>query len=152
VVRAFLNRAARPFAGVQDAPVLIVVTPIGQLHELGAGLVAAVAANLGWRAVYLGSGLGAADIAGAARQNHARAVALSIVYPADDPNLPDELVRLRELLPGTAIIAGGRAMPAYRGILDKIEAIQSQDLANLGSILDDLRIPTKGPGRGNLIS
>jgi DNA-binding transcriptional MerR regulator/methylmalonyl-CoA mutase cobalamin-binding subunit len=139
VVRLFLGRAARPFAGVQDAPVLIVVTPAGQLHELGALLVAAAAANLGWRVIYLGSALGAADIAGAARQHHARAIALSIVYPADDPNLPGELVRLRGLLPDTAIVAGGRAMPAYRETLEKIAALQSQDLGNLGSILDGLR-------------
>jgi DNA-binding transcriptional MerR regulator/methylmalonyl-CoA mutase cobalamin-binding subunit len=147
VIRVFLSGAARPFAGVHDAPVIIVVTPAGQLHELGALLVGASAANLGWRVIYLGSGLGAADIAGAARQNHARAVALSIVYPADDPHLPDELLRLRELLPDTAIVAGGRAMPAYRGTLDKIHALQSQDLANLGSMLDGLRQPVATSAR-----
>jgi DNA-binding transcriptional MerR regulator/methylmalonyl-CoA mutase cobalamin-binding subunit len=141
VIRAFLSRAARPFAGGPDAPVLIVATPTGQLHELGALMVAAAAANLGWRVIYLGSSLGAADIAGAARQHHARAVAVSIVYPEDDSNLPGELIRLRELLPTTAIIAGGRAMPGYRDTLAKIAALQSQDLANLGSILDGLRQP-----------
>jgi methanogenic corrinoid protein MtbC1 len=139
VIRMFLSRAARPYAALHDSPALVVVTPEGQLHELGALLVAAAAANLGWRVIYLGSGLGAADIAGAARQNRARAVALSIVYPADDPNLPGELERLRELLPDTAIIAGGRAVTSYREALDKIAALQSQDLANLGSILDGLR-------------
>lgn len=141
IVRTFLSRAARTFAHGHAAAVLIVVTPAGQLHELGALLVAAAAANLGWRVIYLGAGLGAAEIAGAARQHHARAVALSIVYPADDPRLPGELVRLRELLPHTAILVGGRAMPAYGGTLDKIGALQSQDIASLGSILDGLRQP-----------
>jgi MerR family transcriptional regulator, light-induced transcriptional regulator len=135
VIRTFLSRASRSFVGAENAPVLAVVTPAGQLHELGALLVAAAAANLGWRVIYLGAGLGAADIAGAARQHHARAVALSIVYPADDSSLPGELVRLRELLPDTAIIA----MTAYRDTLEQISALQSEDLANLGKILDGLR-------------
>ena len=78
---------------------LVVATPAGQIHELGALLVGAAAANLGWHVTYLGASLPAAEIAGAARQNRARAVALSLVYPEDDPRLEGELTRLRESLP-----------------------------------------------------
>ena len=67
------------------APVLVVATPAGQVHELGALLVGATAANLGWQVTYLGASLPAAEIAGAAQQRRARAVALSLVYPEDDP-------------------------------------------------------------------
>jgi DNA-binding transcriptional MerR regulator/methylmalonyl-CoA mutase cobalamin-binding subunit len=144
VIRLFLGHAARPFAGADGAPGLIVTTPTGQLHELGALLVAAAAANLGWRVLYLGPSLPAAEIAGAARQNQARAVALSLVYPADDPRLEDELVRLRELLPsGSAVLAGGRAMPAYKQALEKIGALQMKDLSDVCSTLDELRKPAK---------
>ena len=76
---------------MENAPVLVVATPSGQLHELGALLVGAAAANLGWHVTYLGASLPAAEIAGAALQNRARAVALSLVYPEDDPTLEDEL-------------------------------------------------------------
>ena len=49
--------------------------------QLGStNLVGAAAANLGWHVTYLGASLPAAEIAGAARQNRARAVALSLVY------------------------------------------------------------------------
>jgi DNA-binding transcriptional MerR regulator/methylmalonyl-CoA mutase cobalamin-binding subunit len=149
VIRTFLSHAARPFAAVRDAPVLVVATPAGQLHELGALLVAASAANLGWQVIYLGACLGAAEIAGAAKQHQAHAVALSIVYPEDDGNLPAELAHLRELLPHTTIIAGGRAMPAYGETLSRIAAIQTLDLTQLGTILDGLRAPraTRGNGR-----
>lgn len=144
VIRIFLGQAAKPFAGLESAPVLVVATPSGQLHELGALLVAAAATNLGWHVTYLGPSLPVAEIAGAARQNRARAVALSLVYPEDDPRLEGELARLRELLPPeTALLAGGRAMPAYREVLNKIGALQMQDFAHLSSFLDALRKPSR---------
>lgn len=96
---------------------------------------------------YLGAGLSAADIAGAAIQNGARAVALSIVYPEDDPHLKAEFARLRELLPTMVIVAGGRAASAYRDALEKIDAIQASDLAGLGEILDRLRKPPRVDAR-----
>ncbi|ACB74395.1 MerR family transcriptional regulator [Opitutus terrae] len=140
VLRTFLGHAARGFAAEADAPLLVVATPAGQLHELGALLVAALAANLGWRVTYLGASLPAAEIAGAAVQNRARAVALSLVYPADDAKLGAELVRLRELLPPeVAVLVGGRALPAYRPVLDRIGAFSADELTDLGGTLDRLR-------------
>jgi hypothetical protein len=54
------------------------------------------------------------EIAGAALGYRARAVALSIVYPGDDPQLSRELTRLRRLLPERiAILIGGRSAHAY---------------------------------------
>ena len=148
VIRIFLGHAAKPFSGTDNAPVLVVATPTGQIHELGALLVGAAAANLGWHVTYLGASLPAAEIAGAARQNRARAVALSLVYPEDDPRLEGELTRLRELLPPeVTLLAGGRAMPAYHDALGKIGATQIKDLSDLSSTLDDLRKPAKKANR-----
>lgn len=76
---------------------------------------------------------------GKCRTSGARAVALSIVYPEDDPDLASELTRLRDLLPATAILVGGRAMQAYRNPLSRIGAHMIVDLAELGTILDQLR-------------
>lgn len=139
-LRTHLAQLARPFAASGNEPVLIVATPSGQLHELGAVLVGALAANIGWRVTYLGPSLPAPEIAGAARQNHARAVALSLVYPADDPQLNDELTRLRTMLPPqVALIVGGQAAPAYSSALEKIGALRVGDLGELGATLDGLR-------------
>lgn len=147
-IQSFLGSSARPFGGTENAPRLVVATPAGQLHELGALLVGATAAQLGWRVTYLGASLPAAEIAGAARQNHARAVALSLVYPGDDPGLEGELVRLRDLLPpDVVILAGGRAMPAYLAAIERIGAVQIKDLAELGSTLDNLRVPANRANR-----
>ena len=142
VIRVFLGQVAKPFAGTESAPVLVVATPTGQLHELGALLVGAAASNLGWHVTYLGASLPAAEIAGAARQNRARAVALSLVYPEDDPRMEGELARLRESLPAEIpLLVGGRAAPAYQSVLRKIGATQIEDLTTFCSTLDELRKP-----------
>jgi MerR family transcriptional regulator, light-induced transcriptional regulator len=139
-LRTFLGRSARQFAMTDTAPVLVVATPAGQLHELGAVMVNAAAANLGWRVTYLGTSLPAAEMAGAAIQNRARAVALSLVYPEDDQNLIEELSSLRRYLPPEiGIIVGGRACEAYREALTRIGAVRTRTLDELGVALDELR-------------
>ena len=143
-LRTFLGHSARQFPLSESAPNLVVATPTGQLHELGAVMVAAAAANLGWCVTYLGTSLPAAEIAGAAIQNKARAVALSLVYPEDDTALADELANLRRYLPAEIkIIAGGRAAEAYREPLARIGASRVLDLNGLMDSLDELR---KGKG------
>ena len=142
VIRNFLIRNSKPYALNGNAPTLIVGTPAGQLHELGAVMVAAAANDMGWRVVYLGTSLPAVEIAGAAIQHKARAVALSIVFPGDDANLPQELESLRKHLPAEiTIIAGGRAAESYASSLTKIEAVQAQELKNLYKILEEMRVP-----------
>jgi methylmalonyl-CoA mutase cobalamin-binding subunit/DNA-binding transcriptional MerR regulator len=157
VIRDFLMRSARPYGSEDGAPRAIVTTPAGQLHELGAVMVAAAAANLGWRPVYLGPSLPPAEIAGAALQNGARAVLLSIVYPADDRWLPRDLIQLRKLLPASVeIVVGGRAARAYADVLKEIGAISPDGLEELSDLLEEMREeagaeegPTGGSAVGN---
>lgn len=144
VIRTFLGGMARSYALPSTAPGLIVTTPSGQLHELGAVLVAVAASQHGWRVTYLGPSLPAEEIAGAAIQDQARAVALSIVYPEDDPHLDHELVRLRELLPSpVAILAGGRAARGYHASLERIGAILLAEIPSLYTTLERLRRNTR---------
>ncbi len=73
-------------------------------------------------------------------QNHAAAIALSIIYPKDDPKLRSELLSLRRYLPSdTRIIAGGRAAPAYSETLALIGAVVVGSLAECSSALDRFR-------------
>lgn len=144
IIRAFLAENSRPFSWTEEMPTLTVATPSGQLHELGAVMVAAAGNDLGWRVVYLGTSLPAAEIAGAAVQNKSVAVALSIVYPADDPNLDKELEKLRRYLPDRVrIIVGGRSAGSYSEALNRIGAVRPADLAELYQILDGLRVGRK---------
>jgi hypothetical protein len=89
--------------------------------------------------LYLGPSLSAADLAGAVLQNRAKALALSIVYPDDDPALGEELLRLRNRLPDTPLIIGGRAAGGYQAAIQQISAHVAQDLSSLGEILDKVR-------------
>jgi methylmalonyl-CoA mutase cobalamin-binding domain/chain len=142
VIRNYLIRNSKPYAQNGHTPTLVVGTPAGQLHELGAVMVATAANDMGWRIVYLGASLPAAEIAGAAIQNQARAVALSIVFPGDDPNLPQELENLRKHLPeGTKIIVGGRAAECYNPALKAIGAVHSRGLREFYKVLEQMRVP-----------
>jgi len=147
VLRTFLGARMPAYAPSASSPCLVVGTPAGQLHELGALIVMAAAAQMGWRVTYLGSSLPAAEIAGAALQNQAKAVALSIVYPDDDPALPGELANLRRFLPPhVQILAGGRAANSYAAALREVKAIHPTSLLELSQVLEDLRRPA--PLRG----
>ncbi len=124
----------------EDAPVLVVTTPAGQRHEVGALLAAGSAVSEGWRVLYLGPDLPGADIARAARESGALAVALSIVFPADDPGLASELRDLRRRLPdAVAILAGGGAMSGYARVLDHLGIRQLGDLRALRRTLSEFR-------------
>jgi MerR family transcriptional regulator, light-induced transcriptional regulator len=128
-----------------SAPGLIATTPAGQMHEIGALMAAMTAASDGWRVAYLGPNLPAVDIAAAAQHHQTRAVALSIVYPPDDPYLGAELVSLCRLLPeGLTILVGGRAAQGYTEALETIGAVRLHTLSSLRSTLQSLRSP-QGP-------
>jgi MerR family transcriptional regulator, light-induced transcriptional regulator len=123
-------------APAAKAPTLVVVTLAGQAHELGALLAAAVASSQGWHVVYLGVNLSAEEIAAAANQTRAYAVALSFVYPRDDPAMPGALRELRAALPvGTAIIAGGAAAVGYADALAAVGAASFSSISELRSWL-----------------
>lgn len=143
VTRTHLEQLRGSLAAPTFAPRMLVTTPVGQIHEIGALAVAIVATMQGWHVTYLGANLPAAEIAAAVRLSGARAVGLSLVYPLDDPGLGAELMELRERVgPTIAIIVGGRAAHAYAGAIEGIGAQRVESLAELRDFLDQIR----GPG------
>jgi methanogenic corrinoid protein MtbC1 len=140
VIRTFLgNLLLHTKALGKNAPRIVFTTPPAELHELGALLAAVTADYQGWGAVYLGPSLPSDAIARAVRLSRARAVGLSIVYPEGPYGLEAELKKLRLLLPREVVLfTGGRAVPAYRSVLNEIEAIQLQDLSDFCAALDTL--------------
>lgn len=139
VVRDFLALGARNYPPRAGAPELVVSTPVGQIHEVGALLAAAAARDLGWRATYLGPSLPAEEIAACAQTRKAKAVALSMVYPSDDPNVPVELTNLRRLLPAhTAMLVGGRAAFGYHQALRVPDVRLVNGLVDLEQALEGL--------------
>jgi MerR family transcriptional regulator, light-induced transcriptional regulator len=114
-----------------DAPVVVVATPAGERHEIGALLAAGAAALEGWHVTYLGADLPAAEIAAAARDTGARMVALSTVY-ADRSLVATELRALREALPADVeLVIGGAGVTRLNG-RGEIEGVTT--LADLGAL------------------
>jgi methanogenic corrinoid protein MtbC1 len=129
-----INKSISP----DNAPNVIVTTPTGQFHELGALIVALTAANAGWQVIYLGPNLPAEEIAAAAIDKKAMAILLSIMFPSSDPRLIKELEILRNLLPtNVQIYVGGRSVKSYQNILDKIEAQIFQEMKEVRAKLAD---------------
>jgi methanogenic corrinoid protein MtbC1 len=142
VIRTFLGDVLRSSGIPSEASNIVVTTPVGQFHELGALIVAVTAASDGWRVMYLGANLPAEEIAGAAERTAARVVALSIVYPGDDARLVADLHRLERYLPDSvALVVGGRAAQAYLETLGATRAICLQDIPSFRRELASLRSP-----------
>lgn len=140
VVRSFLGDLLNSSHSGASGPALLVTTPAGQYHEIGALIAAVYAASQGWTIIHLGPATPAVEIAAAAARTCAKVVALSIVYPGDDSALPDELRKLRRLLaPEIMLIVGGRAVAGYRAVLDEIGARYLSSPGELQAVLDGLR-------------
>jgi DNA-binding transcriptional MerR regulator/methylmalonyl-CoA mutase cobalamin-binding subunit len=137
-LRSFLG-ALRRNGHDPGAGTIIVTTPAGQRHELGALLASLAALEVGWEAVYLGPDLPAAEIAAAVRQRNAAAVALSLVCPAHDPAIVRELQEIRHLV-GTSvrIFVGGRAAASYDDALGRIGAVVLNETDDLRSALESI--------------
>jgi len=140
VIGSYLGMVRLSFAATDNAPPIIIGTPVRQHHELGALIAAAAAAAEGWRVTFLGGNLPAEELAAAARQTAAQAIALSLVYPSDDPHLERELVRLRRLLgQNVHLIVGGRSTGGYESTLRRVNAIAVSDIRHFRTVLRDLR-------------
>jgi MerR family transcriptional regulator, light-induced transcriptional regulator len=110
-----------------SAPRIVVGTPAGEHHEIGALMVAAEAAAHGWRVIYLGPDVPATEIVGAAREAGAGCVALSVVYGA---GVEAELTAVADGLPPSVdLLVGGaasldlQAAPGVR-MLDGLESLR----------------------------
>jgi DNA-binding transcriptional MerR regulator/methylmalonyl-CoA mutase cobalamin-binding subunit len=140
IIRSFLSNIIESFHVADSSPKIICATPRGQEHELGALIVGVIAASEGWGVIYLGSNIPVEEIAAAAEQTEAKAVALSLVYPKDDPLLPRDIIKLGKMLPEKAVlVAGGRAAGAYEESLKEAGAIIVNDTKQLSEELDIVR-------------
>jgi MerR family transcriptional regulator, light-induced transcriptional regulator len=133
VVRSLLATFPGGPAAPADAPRLVVATLEGERHEIGALLVATAAMTEGWSVIYLGPDLPAGEIARAAAETAAEAVAVSIVYMTDRETVRAGVAALRAQLPRQAtLLVGGGGAAAVGG------SIGGPGIVVLGG-LDELR-------------
>ncbi|MBK8944358.1 MAG: MerR family transcriptional regulator [Ignavibacteriae bacterium] len=141
IIRKFLTQIIDSNLVDTNAPKILIATPKGQHHELGALIVGVVASSDGWDVTYIGPDLPGEEIAAAIEKIHPKIVAISIVYPSDDIMLDKEMVKISKLLiNGTQVIAGGRSVHSYENILKKMNA---KIIVNLNEFRNHLSLVRK---------
>ncbi len=138
VVESVLSDLTRGVATADRAPSLLLATPVGERHAIGALMAGLAAALEGWRVIFLGADLPAGEIASAAMATGARAVGVSVVYLADRDGTLAELRALRSALPRSIpMFAGGAGAAALGRDLTKagVGIAVFADLAALRSAL-----------------
>lgn len=141
VLRSFLQRVRNSIPTTTSAPRLLVATPKGQHHELGALMVTIVAVMDGWKVTYLGPNLPAVEISVAVQMSAASAIGLSLIYPVEDAHLADEFRILRaEVGPRLPILVGGSGSYYFRDVLAEVGAHVCLDLAHFRQALSEIAL------------
>ena len=140
VVRTLLGNICQGSDISASMPNLVVATPRGQHHEIGALIAGTTAASQGWQVTYLGPNLPAEEIVACAAQNGAKAIGLSIIYPTDDPYLANELQKLRRgLQEHIPLFVGGAGAAAYDRVISAVGAVRVNDMQAFRAELQALR-------------
>ena len=110
VVRRRLSTALDQHLHRADGPTVLFATLSGERHELGGLMGAVVAASRGFRCIYLGPDLPAADIGLFCTRRPVGALALSLVTQPDVNDAHGQLLELRQAVPaGIEIWVAGQA-------------------------------------------
>jgi DNA-binding transcriptional MerR regulator/methylmalonyl-CoA mutase cobalamin-binding subunit len=114
------------------APTIVIGTLSDELHEFGAMMAGVIAAEEGWRVVFLGPSLPAEEIAAAAIRSNARVTAISTIYsPAVDRTLAS-LTQLGERLRGRSqLITGGTALEPHAARIGELGGRHVNDFDEL---------------------
>lgn len=109
-LRRMLGSLFRFYPPSENAGTLVLATPAEERTELRLLVAALLAATHGWRVVYLGAELPAAEIAHAVRLTNAQVLTLSV--QTHSARVEGELEALSRLLPASTrvLIAGAEAM------------------------------------------
>jgi DNA-binding transcriptional MerR regulator/methylmalonyl-CoA mutase cobalamin-binding subunit len=140
IIHSFLWNMLRTADISETSPKIVIATPAGHQHELGALSIAIVACESDWQSLYFGPGLPAEEIAAAVAYANARAVALSITYHDDSHQLNLEIKKLRRYLGDeiTIFIGGQGALPLV-DFFDAPEIQLVKDVDTFRIALDNLR-------------
>ncbi|MEZ5357482.1 MAG: MerR family transcriptional regulator [Candidatus Zixiibacteriota bacterium] len=140
VVRSMLGSMVLASKRFDDGPVILVTTPVGQVHEFGALMAALSASSIGWQSLYLGPNLPVEDILAVLKERRIDAIALSIIFPPDDPHVKAYLQKLgRFLPPNVTLVVGGEAAESYKQIIGSIGGVICHNLNELKNHLNDAR-------------
>jgi MerR family transcriptional regulator, light-induced transcriptional regulator len=131
LIRNLLSSLIRLYPPDATAESIVMATPQGERHEFGLLLAALFAATRGWRVIYLGADLPAAEVAQTVKLTRARVLALSLVNPVST-QVHDELLSIAQLTPTTARVwLGGQEASTQRDLCERANWILVRDLEDL---------------------
>ncbi len=127
-IRSLVGALARLREPPPGAPRVLIATPEGDAHELGALVAALLATGAGTAPFYFGPGLPTRELVAAARRLHPRAVVLSMTGADAREGVPQSVAELARALPaGTACWVGGVGAMAARPLLEAAGALVFED-------------------------
>ena len=125
---SFLSEVREPFDRRARGPYVIAAMTPGDRHEVGLRMACVILAMRGYRLVYLGADVPLDQIAAAARERDARAVALGISANVPRKTAASALTSLRALLPRRTLLwAGGAGAPAAGKGFTRFESLAALD-------------------------
>jgi methanogenic corrinoid protein MtbC1 len=142
IVRSLLWDMLRSVIVSENAPKMVVATPVGHWHEFGALASSLAASESGWRVLYFGPNLPSEEMAYAVKKFGAKAITLSLCHRLNDHQLAAELRKLRRLLGSRLpIFIGGAGALAAQKTIEAIGAVVVNDLRlfrdKLESLIED---------------
>jgi DNA-binding transcriptional MerR regulator len=130
LLRNMLGSLFRLYPPSVDARTIVLAAPAGERHEFGLLLAALLASAHGWRVVFLGADVPAAEIALAVKSTNARVLALSLAAGHIDTN--EELAELSRLVPvSTRVWIGGAEAARQTALIIRANWIMVRTLEEL---------------------
>ena len=134
LLRSVLGSLFRLYPPSGNANTMVLATPAGERHEFGLLLAALLASAQGWRVVFLGTDVPAAEIALAVRLTNARVLALSLA--TGHAGISDELSEVARLIPfSTRVWIGGAEAAKHTELITRANWILVRTLEELNDRL-----------------
>lgn len=131
LIRNLLGSLFRLYPPDAAAETIVLATPAGERHEFGILIGALSAATRGWRVVYPGVDLPAAEIVRTVRLTRARVLALSVLTP-QNPQIAEELKTIADHTPShTRVWIAGADATNHRELIEQANWILVRDFEDL---------------------
>jgi MerR family transcriptional regulator, light-induced transcriptional regulator len=136
LIRGLISSLFRLYPPDTSAESIVLATPQGERHEFGILLAALYAVTRGWRVIYLGTDLPAAEIAHTVKLTRARVLALSLAAPGDSETSQELRILHQQLPVSTRVWVGGREALSHCDFIEQANWILVRDLEDLDDRLE----------------
>ncbi|MEP7340879.1 MAG: MerR family transcriptional regulator [Acidobacteriota bacterium] len=131
LIRNLVVSLFRLYSPDESADAIVLATPAGEHQESVILISALIAAMQGWRVVYLGTDLPAAEIARTVRLTKASVLVLSIVSP-ENSHVAEELKAIADQTsPQASVLVSGAGSANHRALIEQANWIPVSDFEDL---------------------